>query len=127
MKVKEMANRMIIAIMLISLLCVLGSIFYYRSLDFLPFLFGVILGSAASIAKVILLERTVNQAVSMDKQKAKNHLSTQHILRFLISGIVLILGALIPQISLWGVAAGIVASHPAIYIANFSFKKEANK
>lgn len=122
MKISDLAKKMIITILAIALLSILGSLFFYRSLAFIPFLFGVVLGSASSISKVFLLESTVDKAIKMEVRKAKNYVSVQHILRLLLSGAVLVIGALLPQISLWGVAAGVLAFHPAIYIAKFLLK-----
>jgi uncharacterized membrane protein len=48
MKLSDLAKRMIITILVISLICVIGSVIYYRSLKFVPFLLGVLLGSAVS-------------------------------------------------------------------------------
>lgn len=115
MKLTNIAKRMIMTILIIALIGIGVSILYYRSLEFLPFLWGVILGSAASIAKVFLLERAVNQALSMEKKRAGNYVSLQHILRLVLSGAVLVIGALVPQINLWGVVVGIIAYQLAIY------------
>ena len=106
---------MITTILIIVLICILSSIIYHRSLDFLPFLFGAILGSVISIAKVFLLEHSVNKALKMEQKTAGNYVVLQHVLRLLLSGGVLLLGALVPQISLWGVVAGILAFQVAVY------------
>lgn len=115
MKLTNIAKRMIMTILIIALIGIGVSILYYRSLEFLPFLWGVILGSAASIVKVFLLERAVNQALSMEKKRAGNYVGLQHILRLALSGAVLVIGALVPQINLWGVVVGIIAYQLAIY------------
>ena len=122
MKPSNLAKRMIFTILIIALVCVLASMIYYRSLEFLPFFFGVFLGSIASIAKVFLLERAVDKALDMEKKQAGNYVSIQHLLRLFLSGAVLVLGALVPQISLWGVAAGIFAFQLAIYNVKFTSK-----
>lgn len=114
---------MIFTILIIGLICILGSVIYYRSLAFLPFVFGVLLGSAVSIFKVFLLERTVDKALTMEGKHAGNYVSIQHILRLLLSGVVLFLGAVVPQISLWGVAAGIFSFQLAIYNVKFAVKR----
>ena len=123
MKLSEVAKRMILAILVIGLLCIAGSIIYYRSLGFLPFLFGVLLGIAVSILKVFLLERVVQKISSLDKQQAKNHVIAQQMGSLALTAVVLVIGALVSQISLWGAAAGILAFHPAIYIANYKIGK----
>lgn len=122
MKLSDLAKRMILTISAIALICILGSAIYYRSLVFLPFMFGVLLGSATSILKVFLLERAVDAALSMEEKRAGSYVSLQHILRLLLSGIVLFLGAVVPQISLWGTAAGILAFQLAVYNVKFTSK-----
>jgi hypothetical protein len=122
MKLTDLAKRMVFSIGIIAFICILGSIIYYRSLGFLPFMFGVFLGSALSIIKVFLLERAVDAALIMEQKRAGNYVSLQHLLRLLLSGVVLVLGALVPQISLWGVAAGILAFQLAIYNLKFTLK-----
>lgn len=123
MKVSYIAKRMIGAIALINVAAILMSILYYRSLDFLPFLLGIILGAAVSILKVFLLERAVDKALEMDKKKAGNYVSFQHIFRLLISGVVIFIGAVVPQISLWGVAVGILSFQAAVYNVRFTPNK----
>lgn len=122
MKLTNLAKRMIITILIIALVCVLGSIIYYRSLDFLPFLFGALLGSAVSIVKVFLVEHAVDKALTLEQKQAGNYVSIQHLLRMLFSGVVLVIGAIVPQISLWGVAAGILAFQLAIYNVKITSK-----
>ncbi|MBU5595471.1 ATP synthase subunit I [Amphibacillus sp. MSJ-3] len=122
MKLSDLAKKMVYTILIIALICILSSVIYHRSLDFLPFAFGVLLGSAVSIAKVFLLERAVNKALEMEQKHAKNYVSIQHVLRLLLSGVVLVLGAIMPQLSLWGVAAGILAFQVAVYNVKFTAK-----
>lgn len=124
MKLSDLAKRMIRAILFIVIVCILGSIIYHRSLDFLPFLFGAIIGSAFSIFKVFLLDRAVDKALTMEKYKALKYVFFQSILRLLISGIALLIGALVPLISLWGVVAGIVAFPLATYSEKFRTNKK---
>lgn len=120
MKLSDLAKRMLFTIFVISSICVLGSAIYYRSLDFLPFMFGILLGSAASISKVFLLEHAVDTALAMEQKHAGKYVGIQHFLRLLLSGFVLYLGAVIPQISLWGVAAGVLSLQLAVYNVKFT-------
>ncbi|MDD2269056.1 MAG: ATP synthase subunit I [Eubacteriales bacterium] len=122
MKISPFAKRMIISILIIALASVLISIIYYRSLDFLPFLYGVVLGSAVSIAKIFLLEHTVNKAIDLEKHKASSYVTVQYILRLVVTGVVLYLGAVVPQINLLGVVIGILAFQAAVYITKLKQK-----
>ncbi len=118
----DLTKRMIVTIIIISLVCILASAVYYRSLNFLPFMLGVILGSAVSIVKVLLLERAVNKALSMEKHRAGSYVSIQHLLRLFLTGVVLFLGAVVPQISLLGVVAGVLAFQLSLYRIKFTSK-----
>lgn len=122
MKLSDLAKKMIIIISIIALICISCSAIYYRSLDFLPFMYGVFLGSLTSIVKVFLLDHAVDKAMTMEQKRAGNYVSIQHMLRLLLSGVVLVIGAVAPQISLWGVAAGILAFQVATYGLKFTLK-----
>ncbi len=122
-KLPALAKRMVFTILIIALLCTLGSVIYYRSLACLPFVFGVLLGSVASIVKVFLLERTVNKVLAMEGKHAGSYAGIQYLIRLLLSGVVLFLGAVVPRISLWGVVAGILAFQLAVYNLQFSAKR----
>lgn len=123
MKISNLAKRMTRTILIISVLFIVASVIYYRSLAFIPFLLGTILGTAVSIWKVFVLEQAVDRALAMDKKKAGNFVGLQQLLRLFITGVVLLLGAVVPQISLWGVAAGIIAFQLALYLEQLIYKK----
>lgn len=123
MKISELAKRMTVTIVGIAILFVIVSALYYRSLASLPFLLGTVLGTAVSIWKVFVLERTVDRALAMDEKKAGNFVGLQQMLRLFVTGAVLFLGAVVPQISLWGVAAGMIAFQVALYIEQLIYKK----
>lgn len=124
MKVSDIAKRMIVTMLVIALICIVVSLIYYRSMDFLPFMFGVLIGTSTSIAKVFLLEWAVDKALTMEKKQAGTYVSVQHLLRLLLSGGVLALGALVPQINLWGVVAGILSYQIALYAVRIKIKKK---
>lgn len=113
---------MIFTIGILTLVFIAASVIYYRSPDCLPFVFGVLLGSAASIVKVMLLERAVDKALGMEKTSAGNYVRLQHILRLAFTGAVLVLAALVPAISLWGAVAGVFSFQIALYCLKV-FKK----
>ena len=124
MKVSPLAKRMIIIIVGIAALFVVASFIYYRSLAFLPFLLGTLLGTGVSIWKVFVLERAVDRALGMDKKKAGNYVSLQQLFRLFVTGVVLFTGAVVPQVSLWGVAAGIIAFQLALYLEQLIYRRK---
>lgn len=115
MNLSKIANRMIRTILIVAGIALVISIIYYRSLAFLPFLFGVVLGTLSSIVKVVLLDRTVDKAVAMEKKEAKRYVSSQQFLRLIVSAVPLIIGAFVDGVSIWGAVVGVLAYQLGAY------------
>lgn len=115
-KLSELAKQTIAAILVIAFTFLIGSLLYYRSLDFIPYMIGLVLGSVVSVVKVMLVERAVEKALRMDQQRVGGYVGGQYLLRMLLTAVVLIIGALVSWISLWGVAAGVIAFQLGIYL-----------
>lgn len=124
-RLTELAKQTITAILITTLIFLLGSVLYYRSLGFLPFLLGLAVGTAVSIAKVVLLEKAVTKVISMEQHKANAYVSVQYLLRMMLTAAALLVGAVVPWISLWGALAGVIAFQIAIYIVHFKTKGKA--
>ena len=117
MKISDLAKRVIIAVLVMALTAVVISVIYYRSLQFLPFFYGVLLGTAASILRILLLERAIEKAFKMEKKKVGTYISLQHLLRLGIAAAALLIGALVPWINLWGAVTGVLIYQAALYVA----------
>ena len=115
-----LAKKMTLIICALLSIFLIAAALYYRSLSFLPFAYGALLGTAVSILKVILLDRAVDRAIDMEKKRAGNYVNLQHFLRLSLTAGVLILGAVFPAISLWGVVAGVFAYQLSMYALKFS-------
>ena len=87
---------MIKMIMIAALVIIVIGIVYYRSLASVPFIFGVLITTGLNIFKLRMLERTVQKVVNMDDQAAgKNIVRFQYLLRYLMTGVVLVVIGLI--------------------------------
>ena len=85
--------KMVIVAALIII--VIGAVFY-RSLAVIPFALGVFVSSGLNIFKLRMLERTVQKVIHMDDQEAgKNVVRLQYLLRYFLTGIVLVAVGLI--------------------------------
>ena len=74
---------------------VIGAVFY-RSLAAIPFTFGVLITSGLNIIKLRMLERTVHKVVYMeDPEMGKNVVRLQYLLRYFLTGVVLVAVGLI--------------------------------
>jgi len=79
-----------------ALLIIVIGVVYYRSLAALPFAFGVAITSGLNIIKLRMLEKTVHKVVHMDDQEAgKNMIRLQYLLRYFLTGVVLVAVGLI--------------------------------
>ena len=118
MKLSDIAKRMIWIIGISFIVLVAGGIIYYRSTKCLPFILGAFLGTSLNVFKIIMIERTVKKATGMEKEQVKNYVTIQHFLRFLLTGVILFLSAILQFINLWGAVAGVLSFH----VAAFSMK-----
>lgn len=108
---------------LLLLLFAIG-IAYYRSLAFFPFALGAALGVAASALKVVMLDRAIKKAVKMEATAAGNYIGIQNFLRLLLTGLALVLSAVLPFINIWGAAAGVISLQVALYFVKNSGNRE---
>jgi len=124
---------MILVIGISVLVLIVAGVLIYRSLEALYFAFGVILTSSLNVLKIIMLERTVNKVVGMDEPDAgKNYVRLQYLLRYILTGAVLLAAGLIsvyvhpPFINIWGAVAGIFTLQIAV-ISVRAMRMDENK
>jgi len=78
-------------VLLSALLIIVIGVVIYRSLAALPFAFGVIITSCLNIMKIRMLEQTVRKVIEMDDPEAgKNVVRLRYLLRYFLTGIVLV-------------------------------------
>jgi len=79
-----------------ALIIIVIGLIYYRSLAVIPFALGVLATSALNVLKLRMLERTVQKVVYMeDQETGKNMIRLQYLLRYFMTGLVLVLIGLI--------------------------------
>ena len=77
------------------IIIVIGAVFY-RSLAVIPFALGVLATSFLNVHKIRMLERTVEKVLDMeDQQDGKNTVRLQYLLRYFLTGVVLVIIGLI--------------------------------
>ena len=117
---------------LILFICVAAVAFFivggviYRSIEALYFAIGVVLTSSLNIGRLCLLERTVQKTLDIeDVNSGKNYVRLQFLLRYVLTGVVLMAAGLIsvyvepPFINIWGAIAGIFTLHISIFLVKF--------
>lgn len=77
---------------------------------------GIILGLIIALLKLKLMENTFARAVNLPEAKAKGYTQRQYMLRYVITGIVLLIAALSQDISLMGVFFGLLSMKVGAYV-----------
>lgn len=121
-KISKTTSQIIVMMIALSLLCLGISVFFVK--DIIMFLIGLLFGSIFSILKIILLEKTLNKAIDMEKSKAINYTRFNYVLRYFLTFLVLIIAVYRRDImDLFGVIIGLILTRPAIYFVNLINKK----
>ena len=90
------------------------------SAEALPFVLGVLLMSALNILKIQMLERTVKRTIEMeDANIGKNYVRLQYLLRYFLTGAILVVAALTPFINIWGAILGVFTLQIALFSVRF--------
>lgn len=77
---------------------------------------GILFGLIIALLKFKLMENTFSKAVTMPEAKARGYTQKHYMLRYLITGAVLLLAAMEPSISLLGVFFGLVSMKVGAYV-----------
>lgn len=80
---------------------------------------GVALGTAVSVLKVVMLEKTLNKAVDMSPEDAKNYTRSRYTFRMVLTIALVVVAIKIPYINVIGLIVGLLLIQPAVYIVNF--------
>ncbi|MGL6104700.1 ATP synthase subunit I [Romboutsia sp.] len=74
-----------------------------------PMILGLIFGTIIAILNFRLLAITIEKVVTMPQNKAQIYSASRYILRMVIVGVVLLVSAKAPHLSVLGVAIGLVS------------------
>lgn len=123
MRLSKASEKMVVWIIIIALVFIAGGAAYFRSIEALYFAIGVILTSSLNVGRIFLLDRTVKKTLEMDDPSTgKMFVRLQFLLRYLLTGLVLMAAGLIsvyvepPFINIWGAVAGIFTMQIAVII-----------
>jgi len=121
MTISDTAKNLIITMAAISLLCLgIGLMFFENKYAYAK---GILFGTIISILKLLLLERTLNKTVDMDKNNASNFARAHYMIRYFITIVVLAVAAKVDSIDLIGVIIGLFVLRPAVFIVNIKMNK----
>lgn len=84
--------------------------------NYLSWTLGIALGLIIALLKLKLMENTFTKAVSLSEDKAKGYTQRQYMIRYLLTGAVLLIAALSEDISLLGVFLGLISMKIGAYV-----------
>ena len=117
------AKKMILVIIITSIVMIIGGGAFLRWPYGLEFALGVVLACGLNIVKVLLLKHAVDRASAMESG-VSGYTGLMYMLRFTLTGLVLVATHFIPFIELLGAALGLLAMPIASYALKFFIKED---
>lgn len=118
-------NLLIVYMILFSLIIeIIGILLVNNKMSFTK---GILFGLIFSILKLGLMKHTIEKAVMMPEGKAQKYTNVQYMIRYILTGIVLLVAALEPSIDLIGVFFGLLSMKVAAYMQFFINKRNEAK
>ena len=118
-------NLMVVYMILFSLIVeIIGILLMSNKLSFTM---GLLFGLVFSILKLKLMQNTIEKAVQMPEGKAQKYTNVQYMIRYVLTGIVLLVAALEPSVDLLGVCFGLFSMKVGAYMQLFITKKVGEK
>lgn len=113
----EVKSLQVLVIKLVSLLVGISSIGLLVTLQgkALPYVLGLILGSAISVLLFMLLANTIVKASFMDPGKAQLYTGSQYIVRMSIMAVVLYISTQVSYLNVFATAVGIFMVKAVLY------------
>ena len=118
-------NQLVVYMILFSLIVeIIGILLVNNKMSFTV---GILFGLIFSILKLMLMKKTIEKAVTMPAEKAQVYTNVQYMLRYILTGVVLVVAALEPSIDILGVFFGLLSMKVAAYMQYFNNKKSEVK
>ncbi len=115
-------NFMPICMILFSLIVYIIGILFVT--DKMSWTLGIIFGLVFSLLKLKLMQNTLAKAVTMPEGRAQKYVNVQYMIRYILTGVVLVIAALEPSIHLLGVFFGLISMKVGAY-AQLALNKKA--
>ncbi|MGL5677539.1 MAG: ATP synthase subunit I [Cellulosilyticaceae bacterium] len=90
--------------------------------DKISWTLGVFLGLVIAILKLKLMKNTLTKAMAMPEDKAKSYTQRHYMIRYILTGVLLLVAALTPGVSLLGVFIGLLSMKVGAYAELYTTK-----
>lgn len=92
------------------------------------YVYGIVFGMVFSVLKLMLLERTLNKSANFPEGQAQNYVRLHYMLRYFLTGAVLVVAAVKGGVSsILGVVVCLASLRPAVHIVNWQYKKQEKR
>ena len=122
---KDTKNLMIVYMILFSLIMEIVGILVID--DKIGYTVGLLFGLIFSILKLMLMQNSIKKSLTMPEGKAQKYANVQYMIRYVLTGVVLVVAALEPSINLLGVFLGLLSMKVAAYMQLFVIKRNEKK
>lgn len=112
---KTFIKQNLMIIVMIAFTAIVYSIGLFMTDNILGWTTGIFFGLTIALLKIKLMENTFNKAVAMPEAKAKVYTQRHYMIRYLLTGVVLLVAAIEPSISILGVFFGLVSMKVGAY------------
>lgn len=101
---------------MIGFTAIIYSIGLFLTKNIASWTLGILFGLVIALLKLKLMENTFSKAVTMPEARAKGYTQKHYMLRYFITGTVLLIAAMEPSINLLGVFIGLLSMKVGAYI-----------
>ncbi|MGL4343988.1 MAG: ATP synthase subunit I [Cellulosilyticaceae bacterium] len=91
--------------------------------DSMAWTIGILVGLVIAVLKLRVMEVTFKKAVAMAENKAKSYTQKHYMLRYLLTGLILVVAILTPGINTVGVFVGLLSMKIGAYTQLYIFNK----
>lgn len=116
----KLIQKIVKRVIILSLIIILGLLFFSNRKENIM---GYIFGSLISVTSFFLMKQGVEKSVWMTPENAKKYAMGQYLLRMLIYGVVLVIGAKADYLSFLTIVLGLLAVKIVIVLSTI-FDKE---
>jgi len=117
--VDSFVSKMMKAVIFISILMMVGGAAVLRSSYAVGFALGVGMTMVLNLVKIVWLKYCVTRAVSMETGAGGAFISIHYILRFVLTGLVIVAAHFLPVVDMFGAAVGLLSLPFSNYAVHF--------
>lgn len=124
---KDWINKNLLVIYMILFSIIMEIIGILIVQDKRSFTMGLLFGLTFSILKLLLMKNSIKKSLLMNEGQAQKYANVQYMIRYVLTGIVLVVAALEPTVSLLGVFIGLMSMKIGAYMQYFHSPKLFSK